>query len=433
MKTSLVLFTLFFSVQFLLPSNTYPQWQPEVRLTNDPASSITSENNAWCIAASGNDVHVVWYDDRDGNDEIYYRQSTDGGSSWEADTRLTDNSAYSYIPTVSVSDQIVHLVWVDTRDGNDEIYYKRSTDGGSSWEADTRLSNNFAASYYPSISASGLVVLVVWEDNREGNNEIYCKSSADGGINWGAETRLTSNSAASNNPSVAVSSSFMHVVWQDNRDANREIYYKCSTDGGVSWGTDIQLTNNFADSRYPSVSLSDSCVHVVWHDNRDGNDEIYYKRSTDGGLNWGPETRLTNDSASSFDLSISASGQVVNVVWTDTRDGNDEIYYKQDPTGSPTGMKILDDMVATEYSLFQNFPNPFNPSTTIRFELPKESFVSLKVYNILGEEAATLLSDKRAVGRYEVSFDGSGLTSGVYFFRLQAGEYTKINKALLLK
>ncbi len=74
----------------------------------------------------------------------------------------------------------------------------------------------------------------------------------------------------------------------------------------------------------------------------------------------------------------------------------------------------------TSYSLGQNYPNPFNPSTTIQFDIPKASIVTLKVYNMLGQEVATLVNEKREAGRCEVIFDGSKLTSGVYFYRLQA-------------
>ena len=82
----------------LLINNCEAQWQPDVRLTNNPAYSYSSYNNARCVASSGNDVHVVWYDSRDGNYEIYYKRSTDGGISWEADTRLTNNTANSRYP-----------------------------------------------------------------------------------------------------------------------------------------------------------------------------------------------------------------------------------------------------------------------------------------------------------------------------------------------
>ena len=89
--------------------------------------------------------------------------------------------------------------------------------------------------------------------------------------------------------------------------------------------------------------------------------------------------------------------------------------------------------IINHYSLLQNYPNPFNPKTKIRFDLPKASYVTLKVFNLLGQEVATLADEKKEAGSYEIQFDGSMLTSGMYFYRLQTKDYTNIKKFLLLK
>src|SRR5690606_33750152 len=107
-----------------------------------------------------------------------------------------------------------------------------------------------------------------------------------GGATWGGDTPLTNHTGQSVNPSVTVSGSVVHVAWEEQRDGNPEIYYKRSADGGITWGPDTRLTNNPAPSRFASVSVSDSVVNVVWRDERDGNFEIYYKRSSDGGTSW---------------------------------------------------------------------------------------------------------------------------------------------------
>lgn len=86
-----------------------------------------------------------------------------------------------------------------------------------------------------------------------------------------------------------------------------------------------------------------------------------------------------------------------------------------------------------QYELFQNYPNPFNPNTKITYSIPYSSFVSLKVYNILGKEIATLVNEEKTVGKYEVNFNAKNLSSGVYFYRIEAGKFLDTKKFILLR
>ena len=116
--------------------NCMSQWLPDVRITNNTALSLTNQyTNGRCIASSGDTVHVVWYDTRDGaSPEIYYKRSIDGGINWGADTRITNNIYYSSNPSVAVSGSVVHIVWEDNRDGNYEIYNKRGGELGNRYK-----------------------------------------------------------------------------------------------------------------------------------------------------------------------------------------------------------------------------------------------------------------------------------------------------------
>jgi len=89
--------------------------------------------------------------------------------------------------------------------------------------------------------------------------------------------------------------------------------------------------------------------------------------------------------------------------------------------------------IPTEFSLLQNYPNPFNPRTTIRYLIPHKSFVNITVYDMLGREVSKLVNEEKLSGSYEVQFDGSKLSSGVYFYRLHAGSYFKTKKLMLIK
>jgi hypothetical protein len=469
-----------------LASISIAQWQPDIRLTNNTAASYTSPTRK-NISASGNYIHVVWVEFRDGSTDIYYKRSTDAGISWGSDARLTNVPGYSEAPSVAVYGSAVHVVWEDNRGGNYDIYYKRSTNNGLNWSYDINLTNMIDVQRSASISA-GNYVHVVWADERHGDTEIYYKRSINDGLTWDTETRLTSNTFGQTSPIVAIEGLFVHVVfederqgssnteiyykrstnrgvnwggdirltmspgqslypfvsvygsevyviWDDDRIGNREIYYKRSSNDGAIWGSDTRLTNNPFISRFAAVYASGTSLHTVWSDDRNGDEEIYYKGSTNCGSNWSPDYRLTSAASAKTSSSIAVSGPVVNVVWGDNRDGNNEIYYKRNPTGNPFGIKKISSEVPVNYHLFQNYPNPFNPVTRIKFEIrnSKSEITELVIYDILGREIATLVNEQLQPGTYEVTWDGTNYPGGVYFYEMTSGNFTDVKKMLLIK
>lgn len=99
----------------------------------------------------------------------------------------------------------------------------------------------------------------------------------------------------------------------------------------------------------------------------------------------------------------------------------------------PTGVIATDNFVPGVFSLDQNYPNPFNPTTTIKYNVPVSGLVSLKVYNLIGQEVATLVNEAQQSAAYEVSFDASALSSGIYFYTLRAGNFMQTKKMMLIK
>lgn len=97
------------------------------------------------------------------------------------------------------------------------------------------------------------------------------------------------------------------------------------------------------------------------------------------------------------------------------------------------GVKETPKISPIKFELCQNYPNPFNPTSTIRFDIPKASFLTLKVYNVLGQEVATLVNEKREAGKYEVKFNASTFSSGVYFYRLTTETFIDIKKCVIIK
>ena len=259
-------------------TNSGATWSGLARLTwNTDASYYPS-----IAADSSGGVYVVWTDNVSGDPNICFKRSTDGGAAWSGITRLSWTTGLSYNPQVAAgSGGSVHVVWYDNVTGNSEIYYKRSTDGGSTWSGLTRLTWNTGWSSNPSIAAGNSgKIHVVWWDESPGNYEIFYKNSSDSGSSWSGMTRLTWNAWMSDFPSIAVDpGGGIHVVWEDNPSSGKyDIFYRNSTNSGSTWSALTRLSWNSGESVLPRVAVdSGGGVHVTWEDDTPNNSEIFYK------------------------------------------------------------------------------------------------------------------------------------------------------------
>jgi hypothetical protein len=203
----------------------------------------------------------------------------------------------------------------------------------------------------------------------------------------------------------------VHVAWSDERDGNRypEVYYKRSSDGGQTWSPDVRLSALPDASSSAPIFASGNLVHVAWEDERDGNQEIYYKRSTDSGSNWSSDTRLTAAPGNSHHPFLTVSNAIVHAVWNEERDGNPEVYYKRNPTGNGVEESI-DQGQKGRCQGYTLTPNPFTSFARI----PGHEQEAFSLYDVSG----------RLVTTYKGSRIGEGLSPGVYFIKAE-GRDTK--------
>jgi hypothetical protein len=149
-----------------------------------------------------------------------------------------------------------------------------------------------------------------------------------------------------------------------------------------------------------------------------------------------------NNSARLFIITADSNGELWVCIGTDSGyEATTTLYYNKITMTFNLNTGINNNKnIPTEYLLYQNYPNPFNPTTTIKYSIPASlnpskggAFVSLKIYDILGRETATLVNEEKAPGNYEAKFNGSKLTSGIYFYRMQAGNYVDTKKLIVIK
>jgi photosystem II stability/assembly factor-like uncharacterized protein len=209
------------------------------------------------------------------------------------------------------------------------------------------------------------------------------------------------------------------AIWFENANngfTSAQLNIVKTTNGGNVWSP---LAGSLLDSEVVRGIVSVN-MQYVWYV-RDMTPKIYY--SSNGGVNW--VVQHTSPSGTGYKhLTKSRDGEKL---WAITIGGEIERY------DNISSVHQVSTEIPGTYKLFQNYPNPFNPATTIKYNIAKASSVELKVYNMLGKEVAMLVNEKQNQGTFEVTFDGSRLSSGTYFYKLSANGYSEVKKMALVK
>jgi photosystem II stability/assembly factor-like uncharacterized protein len=338
-------------------------------------------------------------------------KTTDGGASW-----AVQDSSYqgSYFDGVFFIDALHGwVVGGSIIDTSGRIC--RSTDGGNSWiQAGT-----------PNIAEpNDVFFLDTLRGFAVGQMGAIVKTT-DGGVTWREVYRAWysyTTGASTTEPLRRVFFATPDSGWAIGGISGIETKVR-TTDGGVTW----QTANLVFGSSLHGLCFTDSKNGWTVGGSNAG---LVIERTTDGGVTWAKQKQPFAPSALSYFESITMTS--LNEGWVVGDKGTilKTINGGADPATEVEGGTLV---LPTRFDLSQNYPNPFNPSTAISYQLTTTSFVTLRVFDVLGREVATLINDSRPPGTYIVQFDASGLPSGIYVYRLQAGNFISAKKMVLMK
>jgi hypothetical protein len=280
------------------------------------------------LAWTGTEFGLVWEDNRDGNFEIYFSRLTAAGDTIGPSLRVTANAAFSYKPVIAWTGSQYGIAWEDYRWGNYEIYFARVSAAGVKL-GEVRLTTDTSYSYAPALAwaANKSEFGVAWNDYRVGNYELYFTRVSAAGVKLIADARLTTDAASSTAASLVYSGSEYAVAWDDNRDGNDEVYFARVSAAGAKVGSDQRVSLGLDYSSAPSLAWTGGACAAAWSDHRDGNAEIYFARLSAAGALLGGEQRLTANGSASLVPALAAAADEYGTAWQDNRDGNDEIYF----------------------------------------------------------------------------------------------------------
>jgi hypothetical protein len=320
---------LFVFIDYTLLSSQPTYGQSFGNLTNLSNNTGFSSNPQ--ITTFGSNVYVVWRDNSSGNDDIYFSASADNGTTFNGIENLSNNDGRSDKPQIAAVGVNVYVVWRDNSSGKDQIYFKRSSDTGNSFNTTENLSNTNGSSTDPQITATGNNAYIVWSDTTTGNGDIYFKSSTDNGTSFSSPKNLSTNlDGPALFPQVEAIGNNVYVVWQDETPDKGRIRFRASNDNGNDFSiTRVLSQENEVNANSPQLSVSERAIYVVWEDNsRSGNNssknfDLLFRVGIDGGSTFTNTKILTKNPGDSFDPRTATSGENMYAVWEDNTAGDD--------------------------------------------------------------------------------------------------------------
>ncbi|UCF05836.1 MAG: T9SS type A sorting domain-containing protein [bacterium] len=400
---------------------------------------------------------IAWQEDPmgTGEEDIYaQRIDADGSVLWTA-----EGEAICTVPEDNQNPQLVSdgsggaiITWQDARNETTkwDIYAQRvDAFGYVQWTPDgVAICTESSWQWYPQLTSDGSGgAIITWQDERGMANIYAQRVSAGGTVLWAAGGVAVCTAAEGQEyPRITTDGSGGAVItWEDTRNisSERDIYAQRIDAGGtVLWTADGVAICTALEWQYnPRITSNGSGGAIItWIEEYTGGSDIYAQGISAGGSVQWAENGVAICTASGYQLypqitTDGAGGAII--AWHDGRStpgACEEIYAQR--TLYVTG----DDPSVTPMTTYldQNFPNPFNPITTIHFGLKEPAHVSLNVYDVSGSLVRVLLNEWRMAGHHEEIWDGtdsrgSAAASGVYFYRLSTGSFTEAKKIILLR
>jgi hypothetical protein len=401
---------------------------------------------------------IAWRDKRHGNWDIYaQRVNEDGEILWSLEgvtvcTTVTMQSAPSL--TGDGAEGAI-ITWKE----NADIHAQRVDSSGSVlWVVDgVAISTAHTSQSCPVIVKDGSGgAIIAWEDNRNDNCDIYAQRiDGSGAVSWITDgiAVCTATDDQSYPSMINDGSGGAIITWQDNRNGNLDIYAQRIGDNGMcQWTADgITVTTAEFDQSSPVIVSDDSGGAIIaWEDWHVGTEDIYAQRMNGNGQTLWAQNGVAistawGDQHSPAIIGDGSGGAIL--AWNDVRNAVEaDLYAQQVGSNGLLGQytsidnREPDDEHETPraFRLHQNYPNPFNSRTNIRFELGGSSHTTLRIYNITVQQIRQLMDDVLQAGEHEVYWDGkddSGheVSSGLYIFQIETDRFVQSKKALLLR
>jgi predicted secreted protein with PEFG-CTERM motif len=288
------------------------------------------------MAISDNHVYFTWLEKSDNNStNVVFAKSDDGANSIGKPLYLTQNLGNAGVPKILATGSHVYLTWEDNSKGNFEVFLSKSDDYGASFRLPVQVSATTGESGTPQIAVSKDNVYAIWMDNTSGNYDILFAKSTDGGKSFGSPVNISNQHADSGYPQFVVDGNNVYVTWtQTISSQNYDIFFAKSANNGDTFDTPVNISNNFGGSGWPKIAY-DGNIYISWVDSTHGRFDVLITKSSDGGKTFDNSTNVSNSKLESYDSKMAALNNSVYLEWQEGNRGNHTIVFSKSTTFVP--------------------------------------------------------------------------------------------------
>lgn len=289
------------------------------------------------IAEQANHVYVVWQSSLSGVSTILMAKSTDGGSTFDKPTTLSDKSQLSAFPQIELAGNHVYSSWIEkSEDNSTNVIFLKSDDQGSSFATPLHITHNVGNSGIPKLSSNGTQVYLTWEDDSRGDYEIFLSKSSDSGNSFHAPIDISTTKGQSGTPEIIISGNNIYAVWMDNVSGTYDIFFAKSTDDGLTFTKPLDISHQKIDSGYPQFTVWKNNIYVVWTQTMTGiNYDIFFAKSSNNGNSFDTPINISNNLGPSGWPQIASDGNIY-VSWVDSTTGKFDVLITKSSDGGLT-------------------------------------------------------------------------------------------------
>ena len=283
------------------------------------------------IAVDPGGIYITYYGNVSGNWDVWFSKSTDGGTTWAAPVKIDPSVKDEGAPAIVV-DSGVYITYYGIASGNRDVWFSKSTDGGTTWATPVKVDPSTEDEEAPAIACDSNGIYVTYRKNTSGNSDILFSKSTDGGATWSAPVKIHPPTVGHEHlHAIACDTNGIYVTYEKREYGRWDVWFCKSTDGGATWSIPVKVhpPSIFCECG-PDIAVDPGSIYIAYRGKTTGNFDIWFTKSTDGGATWSVPIKVDPSTAYEHGAAIAVDSNGIYITYRGKASGNWDVWFSKE-------------------------------------------------------------------------------------------------------